>query len=158
MAAHHTDASSETSPENDRRLRQAELIISNVLRGGVVASASVILLGVVWFYLQMAITGHATLTYPHSVLGVAQELARGEPLALVALGLLILLLTPILRVAVSIFIFALERDWLYTDYYAGGADYSAHQPAAGSGRRLRWQRHHICSSFCWSSAHLSPPG
>jgi uncharacterized membrane protein len=114
MAAHHTDASSETSPEKDRRLRQAELIISHVLRSGVVASASVILLGVLWFYLQMAITGHATLTYPHSLLGVAQELARGEPLALVALGLLILLLTPILRVAISIFIFALERDWLYT--------------------------------------------
>jgi uncharacterized membrane protein len=48
------------------------------------------------------------------VLEVAQELTQGDPLALVALGLLILLLTPILRVAISIVIFALERDWLYT--------------------------------------------
>lgn len=102
------------APEKDRRLRQAELAISHVLRGGVVISAAIILLGVVWFYLQMAITGHATLTYPHTVVEVAQQLAQGDPLALVALGLLILLLTPILRVAISIVIFALERDWLYT--------------------------------------------
>ncbi|HEY1391032.1 MAG TPA: DUF1634 domain-containing protein [Ktedonobacterales bacterium] len=100
--------------DKDRRLRQAELAISHVLRGGVVISAATILLGVAWFYLQIAITGHPTLTYPHTVLEVAQELAQGDPLALVALGLLVLLLTPILRVAISIIIFALERDWLYT--------------------------------------------
>jgi len=103
-----------SAPDKDRRLRQAELAISQVLRGGVVISAAIILLGVVWFYLQMAITGHATLTYPHSLVEVAQQLAEGDPLSLVALGLLILLLTPILRVAISIVIFALERDWLYT--------------------------------------------
>ena len=102
------------APEKDRRLRQAELAISHVLRGGVVISAAIILLGVIWFYLQMAMTGHATLTYPHTVVEVAQEFAQGDPLALVAFGLLILLLTPILRVAISIIIFALERDWLYT--------------------------------------------
>lgn len=103
-----------SAPDRDRRLRQAELAISHVLRGGVVISAVIILLGVVWFYLQMALSGHATLTYPHSVIEVAQELAQGNPLALIVLGLLVLLLTPILRVAISILIFALERDWLYT--------------------------------------------
>ena len=102
------------APDKDRRLRQAELAISHVLRGGVVLSAAIILLGVIWFYLQMAMTGHATLTYPHTVVEVAQEFTQGDPLALVALGLLVLLLTPILRVAISIIIFALERDWLYT--------------------------------------------
>ena len=108
------DDSTASMADKDRRLRQAELAISHVLRGGVVLSAAIILLGVIWFYLQMAMTGQATLTYPHSVIEVAQELAQGDPLALVTLGLLILLLTPILRVAISILIFALERDWLYT--------------------------------------------
>lgn len=102
------------APDNDRRLRQAELAISHVLRGGVIISAAIILVGLVWFYLQMAISGQATLTYPHTVIEVAQQLTQGDPLALVTLGLLILLLTPILRVAISIIIFALERDWLYT--------------------------------------------
>lgn len=110
MAGNSTDA----APDKDRRLRQAELAISHVLRGGVIVSAAIILLGVVVFYLQMAITGHAALTYPHSVPDVALGIGRGEPLAIVTLGLLILLLTPILRVAISIIIFALERDWLYT--------------------------------------------
>ena len=100
--------------EPDRRLRQAELIISHVLRSGVIVSAAVILLGVLWFYLQMAITGHAALGYPHTFGGIIRRLFHGEPLALVALGLLILLLTPILRVAISIVVFALERDWCYT--------------------------------------------
>jgi uncharacterized membrane protein len=110
MAETVTDA----SPQKDARLRQAELIISHVLRGGVVVSAAIILLGMVLFYLQMAITGHATLAFPHTFTGIMQRLALGEPLAVVSLGLLILLLTPILRVAISIVIFALERDWLYT--------------------------------------------
>jgi uncharacterized membrane protein len=33
---------------------------------------------------------------------------------IIALGLLALLLTPVLRVLVSVVMFALERDWLYT--------------------------------------------
>lgn len=110
MAADRPEKASTT----ERKLRQAELVISYVLRGGVVVSAVIITLGIVWFYLQMAITGHATLTYPHSLGGIIQRLIGGEPLALVALGLLVLLLTPILRVAISIIVFALERDWLYT--------------------------------------------
>ena len=113
MAEEHTEATGATA-EPDRRLRQAELVISHVLRGGVIVSASVILLGVLWFYLQMAITGHAALGYPHTFGGIIRRLFHGEPLALVALGLLILLLTPILRVAISIVVFALEHDWRYT--------------------------------------------
>lgn len=108
------ETASGASSREDARLRQAELVISHVLRGGVVASAAIILLGMAWFYIQMAITGHATLTFPHTFTGIVQRLARGEPLALVSLGLAVLLLTPILRVAISILVFALERDWLYT--------------------------------------------
>jgi uncharacterized membrane protein len=96
------------------RLRQAELVISNVLRWGVILSATIIALGVVWFYFDMGATGQAPVTYPHSLDGIVQQLGRGQPLALVALGLLLLLLTPIVRVAISILVFALERDWLYT--------------------------------------------
>jgi uncharacterized membrane protein len=96
------------------RLRQAELVISNVLRWGVILSATIIALGVVWFYLDGGGASQALATYPRSLGGIVQQLGRGEPLALVALGLLLLLLTPIARVAISILVFALERDWLYT--------------------------------------------
>ena len=40
-------------------------------------------------------------------------LGQGDPLAILALGLIVLLLTPVARVAISIFAFARERDWLY---------------------------------------------
>jgi len=42
------------------------------------------------------------------------KVANGEPLAIAQLGLLVLLATPIARVAVSVVAFALERDRIYT--------------------------------------------
>lgn len=97
----------------DARLRQAELIISHVLRGGVLTSAAIIALGVVLFYVR-ATSGTVSDVVPRSLGDVVGGLPRGEPLAVVALGLVLLLVTPVLRVAVSIVTFALERDWLYT--------------------------------------------
>ena len=101
--------------DRDRLIRQAELIISNVLRGGVLLSAGVILLGVVIFYARSAAGGH-TLSdkpFPSSLAAVGHGLTVGDPLAIIALGLLILLATPVARVAVSIVAFALEGDRRY---------------------------------------------
>lgn len=95
---------------NDALVRQAELIISNVLRGGVLLSAAIIVIGAVMFY---AGGGGQTLTFPHTLSAVAQMLAQGNPLAIIMLGLLVLLATPVVRVAVSIVAFALEHDRLY---------------------------------------------
>ena len=102
--------------ERDRLLRQTELIISNVLRGGVLLSGGVILLGVILFYIGWLRGGSAAqeAAFPHSLGAVGHGLARGDPLAIIALGLLLLLATPVLRVAVSVVTFALERDWRYT--------------------------------------------
>jgi uncharacterized membrane protein len=102
--------------ERDRLLRQTELIISNVLRGGVLLSAGIILLGVILFYIGWLRAGSGAHegAFPHSLAGVGQGLAQGDPLAIIALGLLVLLATPVLRVAVSVVTFALERDWRYT--------------------------------------------
>ena len=106
----HTDDSDEV------RLRQAELIISLVLRGGVLLAAFIIALGVVLFYARyLAVGGRiGPVAYPHTVAAVFAGLGHGDPLAVIALGLLVLLLTPVLRVLVSVVTFALERDRLYT--------------------------------------------
>ncbi len=112
QAALHDD----TAAERDALLRRTELIISHVLRGGVLLSAAVILIGVVLFYIRWLGSGerlHVT-SFPHSLGAVGSGLAHGDPLAVIALGLLLLLATPVLRVAVSVITFALERDWLYT--------------------------------------------
>lgn len=108
---------SATAPFADDRdplVRRAELIISYVLRGGVLLSAAIILVGVVlylFFDPAAATSGPIGSRPAPSTLGdVGAGLARGDPLAVIALGLLVLLATPVLRVAVSIVTFALERD------------------------------------------------
>ncbi len=97
-------------------MRRAELIISGVLRGGVVLSAAVILLGVVLYYLRNPRANPAIAqpeAFPHSLAAVLAGLAHADGLAIIVLGLLILLATPVIRVAVSIVAFALEGDRLY---------------------------------------------
>lgn len=104
------------NPERGALIRQAEIIISNVLRGGVLLSAGIILVGVVAFYWPRPAApggGQSAGTFPHTLAAVGQGLAHGQPVAIIALGLLLLLATPVARVAVSIVAFALERDWLY---------------------------------------------
>jgi len=107
------------APMNNQRdalVRQAELIISYVLRGGVLISGAVIVIGAAIFYARY-LNGSLAFdrgVFPHSFGSVAQGVAQGNPLAIIAAGLLLLLLTPVLRVAVSIVAFLLERDWLYT--------------------------------------------
>ncbi|MGZ3599298.1 MAG: DUF1634 domain-containing protein [Ktedonobacterales bacterium] len=98
----------------DALVRQAELIISGVLRGGVLLSAGLIAVGVITFYVNGAWRSPtAGSTYPHTLASVWQGVLHGEPLAIISLGLLVLLATPVLRVIVSIVAFLLEGDWLY---------------------------------------------
>jgi uncharacterized membrane protein len=106
-----------TEPDSDHLLLvlQAELLISHVLRGGVVLGAIVIGVGLVAFYARYGLNPSAMIAnvYPHSLDQTLLGLAHGTPQAIMVLGLLILLATPVVRVAVSIVAFALERDWTY---------------------------------------------
>lgn len=92
-----------------------ERVISAILRGGVLLSAFTIAVGVVLFYLRDAQSAHGLLDhpYPHTLPAVLSGLAQGNPIAIIALGLLLLLATPVVNVAISIFAFALERDWRF---------------------------------------------
>jgi uncharacterized membrane protein len=96
--------------------RQIDVITSYVLRGGVLLSTAIILLGVLIYVVRDLVTsGHAPLTsgVPRSLGAVVAGLAHGDPVAISALGLLVLLATPTVRVAVSIVAFWVERDWRY---------------------------------------------
>lgn len=95
-------------------MRQAEIVIAFILRAGVVVSGAIIAVGVLLYYVRVA-TGKSLPadTIPHTLPMVTHGLAAGDPLAIITLGLLLLLLTPVVRVAVSIGAFAIERDWRY---------------------------------------------
>ncbi len=101
------------SEDRDATVRKADLFISNILRIGVLLSASIVAVGVVTFYVRDAMFGADIRPFPHSLGAVISGVAQGDARSVIVLGLLVLLVTPVLRVAVSIITFALEDDWRY---------------------------------------------
>jgi uncharacterized membrane protein len=96
-----------------------ELLIGGLLRAGVMIAAGVTLAGGIWYF---ATSGDTLMAYRvfrgepaelRSVAGVIQGIRDGHPEALIQLGLLLLVATPVARVALSTFAFALEHDRLY---------------------------------------------
>lgn len=89
-----------------------ELLISRVLEIGVLTSASVIAIGLVLYIIE-GHSGYPPAGFPTTLRGVGVGLATFRPYAVIALGLLLLILTPVIRVAAGIFAFLLERDTTY---------------------------------------------
>jgi uncharacterized membrane protein len=110
--------------ELDPRVRTVELAISNLLRGGVAASLLLIVLGTVATFAQHPtyLSQSDELTrltapnamFPHTLGDLAAELRALQGQAIVLLGLLVLIATPIVRVAVSILAFIYQGDRVYT--------------------------------------------
>jgi uncharacterized membrane protein len=99
--------------------QQIEEIIGNLLRAGVLLAATVVLIGAVVYFSRNA---HARVDYRvfrgeptdlSSVPGIIQAAKAGRGRGIIQLGLLLLILTPITRVAFSAVAFAIEGDWLY---------------------------------------------
>ncbi len=100
---------------HESMVRRSELLIAGVLRTGVLLSAGVILLGIIVFFAgQPGITTNVnTLTFPHTPGAVFSAVLHGDARGIIMLGLLLLIATPVSRIAVSIVTFAIERDWRY---------------------------------------------
>jgi len=96
------------------------LMVSAILLVGVSASAALIAVGfaaalaIGWQGSLTGATVPAPLPQPTDFGGLLDRLGRLEPLAISQLGLVVLLATPVMRVASSVVGFALERDRLYT--------------------------------------------
>jgi uncharacterized membrane protein len=100
----------------DQRL---EVIISVLLRTGVLIAATVVFLGGVCF---LSRHGHEQAEYRvfhgtpqiyRTVAGILHAAGPSNCPAVIQLGLLLLILTPVARVAFSLVGFGLERDWTY---------------------------------------------
>ena len=98
---------------DDDIVRKTELIISGVLRGGVLLSVAIILGGAAWFFYLTASGGLAHPSFPDTLPAVWHGLLALDPPSIIVVGLLVLLATPVMRVAVSIIAFALEEDRTY---------------------------------------------
>jgi len=93
-------------------VRKTELIISHVLRAGVLLSAAVVLTGVLDFYFTYSSKAKPVAEVT-SLGAIWSGLGHAEPSSIVAVGLVLLLGTPVVRVAVSIIAFAVEHDIIY---------------------------------------------
>lgn len=89
-----------------------EIFISRCLLYGVALSAAVILIGLVMFF-ATGKSGYPGSTFPTSPLAVFAGAAALKPYAVMLAGLFILILTPVLRVGVSVLIFLKEKDFRY---------------------------------------------
>jgi uncharacterized membrane protein len=99
--------------------RDFERWISDLLRTGVALSAAVVLGGGIFF---LVVHGHEAADYHvfepepaayRGPVGIANAAANGDALAIIQLGLLLLIATPVARVALSLGIFAREGDRIY---------------------------------------------
>ena len=106
-------------PWRDRRL---EVILGNLLRAGVLLSAAVVLSGACVYLSRHA---HEPADYRifrgepsefRTIAGVIHSVFNGRGRGLIQLGLLLLIATPIARVAFSVVGFAMERDRMYVAF------------------------------------------
>lgn len=111
-------------------LTRMELVISFGLRAGVVLSAAIIGIGILWFAVTQD-TGYAKVLphhlsdlltfhqaggpgfFPTSFRAVVAGAAARKPYGIIGAGMLLLIATPVVRVALSVFFFLAQRDWLY---------------------------------------------
>jgi uncharacterized membrane protein len=103
--------------------RWVDTAISRLLRGGVMLSIAVVLAGVALTFVHhpnyinsIGALGGLTAArqeFPNTIAAVLRQSREGKGEAVVMLGLLLLIATPVARVALSIGIFAIERDRLY---------------------------------------------
>jgi uncharacterized membrane protein len=99
--------------------KRMEGTIGALLRIGVVTSAAVVLAGGICYLLRHQHerpeyrTFHAEPAVYRNISGIVTGVARWDCAAVIQLGLLLLIATPVARVAFSMVAFALERDRTY---------------------------------------------
>ncbi len=89
--------------------RDLNAVVHSVLVVGLAASTVLLLIGV-----ALALVEHSPL--PNSTIPIGEAVQRViglRPSGFMNLGLFVLILTPVLRVVGSLFVFLYERDWRY---------------------------------------------
>lgn len=92
---------------------ETEELISWSLRIGVYLAGTIIVLGLVLLFLTGR-SGYPAGTFPSTVREALSGSLSLKPAAIISLGLMLLILTPVFRVAASIILFLREKDYLYS--------------------------------------------
>lgn len=107
-------------PAHDDAFAHIEILLGKVLRIGVLTAASIIILGLILFFARE----HGDVNYDQA-LGKGVDihslspgtiwdgLRHGSSRDVIFLGVLALILTPITRVAMTVWLFLHQRDWIF---------------------------------------------
>lgn len=101
---------------NDKRIEE---IVGNLLRAGVLIAASVVFAGGIFFLIRYGNTRpdfssfHGEPLVFRSLSGIFHDAINLSPRGIIQFGILLLIATPVARVAFSAVAFALEKDRLY---------------------------------------------
>lgn len=108
------EAKKKTVPSSERteELKAVELVVSRFLRAGVILSAAVIGTGLLMLLISGS-SGYPGSAFPTDLMDILQGFVDLKPYGIILTGLFLLILTPVLRVAVSLFVFWKQRDWMY---------------------------------------------
>jgi uncharacterized membrane protein len=106
-------------PERDSTDQRLDAALGHLLRAGVVLAGTVVLLGGV-LYLATSWDNRADYGTFHgeppelcNPVRIIREALHFNVRALIQLGLLLLIATPVARVVFTVFAFARQRDWTY---------------------------------------------
>lgn len=100
------------SKATQAEMSKVENVIGVIMQIGVIVSAVVIVVGLLMFFISGQ-SGYPGNSFPHSFAAIGRGLLTFKPYAVIMLGLFLLILTPALRVLVSIYAFAVMKDRLY---------------------------------------------
>lgn len=106
-------------PQRTAREERVEALLGYVLRAGVMAAALIVAAGGVLYLLRHGQEQpdlrvfHGEPAQLRTIAGIVSFAKSGHARGIIQLGLLVLLVTPVVRVALSIAIFARQRDWIY---------------------------------------------
>jgi len=99
--------------------QQVENILGNLLRAGVIVAAIVVLLGGILYLLSHAAQLPNYRVFRgepadlRSIIGILKEVIGLSPQAIIQIGLLLLIATPVARVILSIYGFVRQKDRTY---------------------------------------------
>lgn len=101
-------------------MRHIELLIGQMLRIGLLLSVLIVLVGGVMYLIQ---NGHELIHYQafheepdgfYTMSGILKSALTFSAVGIIQFGLLVLVLTQVLRVAMTIWLFIQERDVIFT--------------------------------------------
>jgi uncharacterized membrane protein len=109
--------------EEDPRAKKMRFVVGNSLLVGVLLSMATVFVGVILLFLNgtgyacslsdlgcLLKSSGASSDYPTTILGTIQGLLELKPFAVIELGVIILIATPVVRVITSIGVFVVEGD------------------------------------------------